>query len=236
MRSHAWLAVASLALFATRPAEAAPRKIPAPDPARGAIGITLEYDVKILHNHLAALEVYFVPVREDADRLAGESFVPTNFNVPNQRQSFLLNAPPGRYVVVAALMPSPNGRSLPFKAFLSAEMIPLSEVTVTAGGLAFAGEYLVTTSGRFEDADAAQAHYFPLIAPRAAQQATPFGQRLTGEAPYRASLATERRDAVRERVFWNAARTLVFKNHPDWLEVIGRRLKELASPPAAAGN
>ena len=216
MRRRGALLPAALLLAAAAAAAAKPPPLPAPDPARGALGIAVRYEVPLFHNTEPAFRVFFVRVREEADRLAGESLVPST--LAKEGQVFLLNARPGRYVAVAASFPHPNGRGAPFNGLFAEGMIPLTETEVRPGEMAFAGAYRVDTSRKAAQLDAAQLHYFRLVSPESAASGR-LGHGLTGEATYLASLQEADRGEEAARKFWSQAAE-TFAREPAWLALV----------------
>ena len=215
-------------LLCAAAAAAATLPLPAPDPERGLIGITVRSlaPVRAIRSH--AVQVYFVRLEEGVDPLAAEEVIPSNHR--DGKQLFLLNAKPGRYVAVAAeLKPAPMSGGLDLKAFFSSALIPKTEVTVAPGEVAFAGDYLVAQHMDMKNADAAQGHYYQLLAPDTAQR-TYFARTMGGEAVYRAELETMSREPAVEREFWRQAAAGELRKKAGWRELIEKRLAALPQP------
>ncbi len=86
---------------------------------------------------------------------------------------------------------------------------------------------MVTRSTRSEEMDAAQAHYFRLVAPEAAAKGR-LGYGLSGEATFLASLKNQTRDKEAERRFWAGA-ARAFETELAWLALIR---SQSSAPPA----
>lgn len=93
------IAVAWMALFAAA-AWAATPPLPAPDPGRGSVAISIRDKAPSACSHSSAVQVFFVRLDEETDLLKAETVLPSNFS--RGKQVFLLNAKPGRYVAVAS--------------------------------------------------------------------------------------------------------------------------------------
>lgn len=199
--------------------------LPRPDPERGSLGVTVRATT-MQGSKFPASEVYFVRVEDDEDTFAAEYVMSSSYS--EKDQFYLVNARPGRYVVVAAIFVWRKAQSqAPGKVFFSKAMIPQTETKVEPGTIAFMGDFLVTPSptSRMGDADPAQAHYYRLLSPETADKT------FIMQGPwlnYRGVLNQAIRDANRERKFWIRARDKVFKQQQGWAELLRRQLEVLA--------
>ncbi|MCP4591697.1 MAG: hypothetical protein GY842_13235 [bacterium] len=204
-------------------APAGGQTFPRPDPQRGSIGVTV-HSTTFQPSNILASEVYFAPFEDDEDKFAAEYVMPSNHF--DKGQFYLLNARPGRYVVVAARFMWRKPPST-VRAFFSRAVIQQMEVTVRPGTMVFAGDLLVTASptSNMGNADPAQAHYYRLISPEIAAKIPSFAP--IG-ACSRGFLNKVTRDADSERKFWLRARDKVFKKQREWAELANRQLEALA--------
>src|SRR5881409_960458 len=153
--------VALLGMLCVASASAKDRKTPAVDPERGAIGVTIQSrGPTAIASRPHASMAYFVKVDEGVDILNAAEIMPSNFSDDNQ--VYLLNAAPGKYVLVGAYTASYDAPTKGFNdipstsIYFDREMIPATEVVVEAGTIAFAGEIVVKVSASMKNADAAQ--------------------------------------------------------------------------------
>jgi len=128
-------------------------------------------------------QVYFLRMAEgDSTYMVGD-LLSSNFS--KDGQMYLLNAEPGRYVVVAAYhskstaqSPASTGPAKPgvsvsvgvstpsethYTTFFAREVIKLTEITVAPGSMVFMGNYVVDQSTGMKDADETQAYFFNLV-------------------------------------------------------------------------
>ena len=205
-------------------AEAKKLRLPAPDPERGAIAVTVRGRFP-LGQKAPAVQVYFVRLGEDVDMYAAESIVPSDFS--KGKQVYLLNAKPGRYVAVAAQLGGMGAAGGEYVVFFDRAMIPQTEIEVTPGRITFMGDLSVDLKVKMSKADEAQMHYFRLVEPAAAR--TGFTARaLAGEYVYPGELIELDRTAETEKAFWALARGKIFDRAPDWSAWI--------EPQVASGN
>ena len=184
------------------------------DPQRSAIGIVAK----------GAGKVYFIKVDEGKDLYTQGNFILSNY--ATNSQVYLLNAIPGRYVAVAShFIKSAGGfrGGGTYYNFFPKEVIKLTEVTVASGTIAFMGEYVLSTSWSWEDADDAQSHYFQLIAPGAK---TGFLRGWISTKRYlKGSLRKESHDKQAEIRFLTNA--LEHFKDTDWINIIKKRMEAL---------
>lgn len=196
-------------------AEAREPWLPAPDPERGAIAVTVRGRFP-LGQKSPALQVYFVRLGDEVDMYSAESVVPSDFS--KKKQVYLLNAKPGRYVAVAARLEGPGtglGMWGDYVVFFDRAMISRTEVEVTPGRIAFVGDLLVDLKVKMSEADEAQLHYLQLVEPGAARKGFT-GRAMSGEYMYRGELIELDQTASTETAFWTLARGKIFKSAPDW--------------------
>lgn len=220
MSKRGLAAVLLVGVLLAEPVSAKRLPLPPPNPERGSIGITIRSLAPIKIFRSSAAQVFFVRVEEGVDPFDADAFLPSNY--AKGRQVFLLNVRPGRYLAVAADLRAAPGSGLDMKAFFSEKLIPLTEVTVAAGEVVFAGDFLVATHLDMKDADRAQTHYYGLISPEMAGR-TYMGRAFSGEGAYRAELESAAKDSGTEREFWNEVQTKVLTTQ-EWRAVIEKRL------------
>ena len=191
----------------------------------------------------SAVQIFFVRLEGgDEDAFSAEQVIPSNYS--KKKQVYLLNAKPGRYVAVAAnlgsqatagsMSPVGGGFSvgyqppvMKYSAFFSMAMIPQTEVTVVPGEMVFMGDLLAKGSTKMENADAAQAHYYRMLSPEAAEKGY-LARTFSGSAVYRAELESVSKDVATESSFWSRALKKVFKKEPAWQAFVQRQQQVLA--------
>ena len=182
-------------------AEAKTPWLPAPDPERGGIAVTVRGRFA-LGQKVSAVQVYLVRLGQDVDIYSAESVVLTSFS--KKKQVYLLNARPGRYVAVAAqlgILANFGGETI---VFFDRATILRTEVEVTPGRIAFMGDLLVDLK---REMDVVQTHYLRLVARGASRM---------GFQMYGGDLIELDRTVATETAFWELARVEVFNGAPEW--------------------
>ena len=105
--------------------------LPDPDPERGGIAVTVRGETPSSVK-LAASRVYFVRLGEGEDMLGAETMVWSNFSA--NKQVYVLNAKPGRYLAVAAGLTDSHGAK--YAVFFDRGTILRTEVRVVPGEVA----------------------------------------------------------------------------------------------------
>ena len=219
------IAMGSLLLLSAF-AEGRPR-LPQPDAERGSIGLTVKAIPPIKIGKIHAVQVSFVRVLSDEDALNAEYVITSNYS--KNRQIYLLNAKPGRYVAVAAQLRAAQGLvgGQQYYVFFSADLIRQTEIEVSADEIVFMGDYVVNTAMKMIDADPSQGHYYRLILPTTAPQG--YMKRLFGGIiPYLASLNQVAKDPDAEKEVWSLAQKKVFRKEPDWQSRAQHKLADLS--------
>jgi hypothetical protein len=213
----------SLMVAASGPAHA--QRLPPPDPERGTIAVAIDAKPPMKIGKMPAVQVYFANVDAGVDPFGAVDVIPSSYSARNQ--AYLLNAPAGRYVAVAALLEGVGGNaSFQAMAFFSAATISETEVSVVPGRISFMGRFLVQTSTKVAEADAAQSHYYRLLSPGAAGR-TGFARVMAGPS-YVAELVEAAKDPEAATEFWTEAVEKVFRREPAWADAVKR---EIDSPP-----
>lgn len=134
-------------------------------------------------------------------------------------RAYLLNVPPGTYVAVAAFFAkSPVGSSAPpngtgvsfmigktgYTTYFSEELVEHTRVTVTEGGFAYMGKYVIDQATGLKDADRVQTHYKNVLAPGEASSG--LRHMMSGDYHYRGSLVSGSNDGETLRAFVAMAR------------------------------
>ena len=205
-------------------AEAKGPRLPAPDPERGAIAVTVRGRFP-LGQKSPAIQVYFVRLAEDADMYSAESVIASDFS--KGKQVYLLNAKPGRYVAVAARLRNQAAfvAAGDYVVFFDRALIPQTAIEVTAGRIAFMGDLAVDLKVKMSEADEAQMHYLRLVEPEAARMGF-MGRALSHEYMYRGELIELDREAATEKAFWTLARAKIFAGAPDWRGKVEQQLEQ----------
>ena len=193
--------------------------LPPPDASRGSIGIKIKVipPAKMGSSHADA--VYFVRVEADTDRFAAENVIPSNYS--KGTHVYLLNAKPGRYVVVGCLFTMQAGGG-DGKVMFAQPDIARTEVEVVPGKLVFAGDIDTSSSTKTEAADPAQSHYLRLIAPDAASKGF-MSRAMAGGYVYIGTFKRFERGADAEGAFWAEAGQEHFKSDPAWTSAVLNR-------------
>lgn len=232
MRRRVLTVAGVIGLLCTVAVAAKERGIPAPGPERGAIGMAIKVKAQLaMGGWLYATRVYLARVGEGGDPLRADEVIESNFE--KKSQVFLLNAEPGRYVLVGAQTPefrSTGGASgaPAVTVLLDKEMIPRTEVTVEAGKISFMGEIVVKTGASMEDADEVQKHYGEIIGAK-----TEFSINIGGPGPAIGANRLARpgtgqgldKEPKTERDFWEHAIKKVFDDGDGWSRLVQARLE-----------
>lgn len=219
----------TLALLSTSPALARGLSVPSPDPDRGTIAVTLRIKPP-LGPTMSAVQVYFVRLEERAGILEATHVLPSNFT--GNKQVYLLNCQPGRYVAVGGelgartvhMAQTMSGtRRIDYKVFLDHDSIAATEIVVAPGALAFMGEVVVDSKVKINQADAAQSHFLRLVEPDMARHGF-MARALSGDALYLGTLLDLDRSPAAETGFLSVAERKVFKKHGAWQSLVRERL------------
>ncbi len=211
-------------------------RLPPPDPMNGSIALTVQApNPGNLRFRSPVVKIFFVKLDEGTEAFGAADLIPSSY--ANEKQVYLLNAEPGRYVAVAANLPRFEtkktlfGKSGPYltqsydwSVFFSMAMIAATEVSVVAQEMVFMGEYSVTST-KMKKADQAQAHYYRLRQHDVAgspASARGFGRHQ--QHAFAADLKGVARDPATERGFWTRARDEVFKHDRRWQIRAARQL------------
>jgi hypothetical protein len=201
------------------------QRLPPPDPEHGTIAVAIEAKPPMKIGKMPAVQVYFAKVDAGVDPFGAIDVIPSSYAA--RSQAYLLNAPAGKYVAVAALLEGVGGNaSFQAMMFLSAATISETEVSVIPGRISFMGRFSVQTSLKMAEADAAQSHYYRLLSPGAAGR-TGFARAMAGPA-YIAELVEATKDPEVATEFWTEAIEKVFKREPAWADAVQR---EIDTPP-----
>ncbi|MCI0695974.1 hypothetical protein L0337_28740 [candidate division KSB1 bacterium] len=214
-----------------------------------AIGIAVKTRAPLKLFGDKANMVYFIKL-DEVDSVARANYmVQSNqliqSNYANKNQIYLLNARPGRYAVVAAFhsestpdIPSGSGPgksgvsvsvglNMPSETknttFFAKEIIKLTEVTVTPGAMVFMGDYVISQSTGFKEADETQLHYLQLIAPGA--KTGYLSMAFSGSNYYKGSLHEHKRDRQTEMQFF--ANALEHLKGSEWINIIHKEMDQL---------
>lgn len=214
----------ALALLATSACAGLPPPKPL-DSQSTAIGISVTFKGPTRLSSNGPERIYFVKVERAGDLYRQRQYMPSNY-VKGDR-AYLLNAPPGRYVAVAAFKRSTTqqGGTKEFTTLFSKELIKLTEVTTAPGTIGFMGEHEVRQS-TLTDTDDAQLHYAGLIAPHAVSKSGVTAQILrtmfSSEEFYKGTLVEAKRDKRSEEQF--LAKAMKDLRKGGWSAMIQQRL------------
>ena len=137
------------------------------DGASAGIGVMVKTGAR---NKLFGVEqdsVKFVRLEgNDRSQYISTQLIASNYN--KNDYFYLLNVPPGRYVVVATFRSETTDTRVVYRytTYFPHDLVKATEVFVEPGRIVFMGEFIFDTSTSFKDADDIQLHYVRLICPR----------------------------------------------------------------------
>ncbi len=198
--------------------------VPEPDRWSGGMAGTVRGRFG-MGNKLSAIKIFLALVEDDGNVLTSEAVVSSDFS--KGKHVFFLNADPGRYVVVGAVLERVSGtgrfgapNTEEILVFLDRQAIPQTEVEVVEGQMTFLGDILVDLQLKIDPSDAAQVNYHWQIDPGPEPESL-VGR--SGKHSYRGSLVSIERDAKTETSCWKATQK-VFKKHEEWRKRVQDRL------------
>jgi hypothetical protein len=200
------------------------------DQNSSAIGITIKTDRWMLGSED---RVYLVKIESDRDLYQGSILIPTSIVAPRAGDGgggtvYLQNLPPGRYAAVAFSVSERGfGKVREVTLYLlPKEMVKATDTTVTAGSIAFMGEYEMGPSTMVlneKAADEVQEHYFEMFwgkpLPDVVAELNVIGTPAYFSV-HTVKLAKGRRDAISEGRFLETAKRDL---EPNWAAIIDRR-------------
>ena len=210
----------------TSPLTAEFKHLRPPDPAKGTIGLRLTNQYGMAKE--SADVVYFVRVAEGAEVPDDAPLIPSNFG--KERNIYLLNAEPGRYVVVAAEVVRPPAKSRTV-LLLAKEYYSQTAIEVKAGAVVFLGEVAVKSSPKSYEIDETQARNLNTIMKISTTLNVldrSMGNKFAGPAVFK---SVGRGDDV-ELEFWLEATHNHFRGEDPWISFIDHR-PVLRAPLAA---
>ncbi len=199
--------------------------LPLPDPELGTIGVAIRVRSEkreqfLTRPKMSAVQVYFVRLDEGVDMFSSDNVIRSNFS--REKQLYLLNCQPGRYVAVGAELfyGGDNTRRI---VYFEIDLISKTEVVVEADEMAFMGDFFVDLNWKIDRyADKAQSHYFRLLDPIGADIGLQFDIGLQvrmyamNSRVYRGALKRAKRTPETEASFWTVAGEEIFKEFPAW--------------------
>ncbi|MFC1679240.1 hypothetical protein ACFL2T_03405 [Elusimicrobiota bacterium] len=212
-----------------------------PDGRGGVVGIDLSLwsvsnkitDILLGDPH-SPRSVHFARLDKGDDPLAGKELLESNYVIGSR--AYLLNAPPGRYVAVAACADYSTSEKLVHNLFLFPDSIVTNtEAEVSAGSVAFLGEYQLKQYILPREWSPAQTHYHKRIQEggHTLKHPIPFvsspsSKNLTPEAISSSThILLSRRDPKGERSFLK--RSSKYFKDTDWKALVERRLKQIGA-------
>ena len=210
-----------LCLFATLAPEtqAISVHLQAPDPARGLIGVGIGIRLHAPIGGGVIDTVYFLRAEKAAGEWGAEDVIVSNFDKAGN--VYVLNAEPGRYVAIGAeaLLPMPMKR----KVFVfSKSTIPLTEIEVRAGKVAFMGAIAGESSMKSVELDDIQAKTLNFIMGHSKKLGVM--DRIDGVPfAYPSVITSVGRGEKADSSFWSSATANHFRNEPAWQSLINAR-------------
>jgi tetratricopeptide (TPR) repeat protein len=219
------------------------RRVRLADPERGAIGITAWMNPSAGQSliggkgRMYAAKIYFIRIddRMEPYDIAGRmwphyswrerevlirratDFVESNSTLKGD--VYLLNAEPGRYVAVAALVIDEEpARVVAYHAYFSTEIIPRTEVTVAAGQFTYMGDIRATLRGA---PDSSQRYLLDGLppSPKPVVDAPGLGSVHYRKVPQWVKFEQFERTGKSGSSFWKRARR-IFKHDTTWLGLV----------------
>ncbi len=206
---------------------------PEPQPNRGSVGLVLHAWSPLPVAKSAATKIYFVRIENEKDWFEARTLIASNYQARGGLV-FLLNAEPGRYAAVAAqvkIAPIPGGDPI-CRVFFDQDMIPQTEVVVSAGTIVFGGDFTLQTSAPVNPSkrDRAQLHYHSIMPPRNPKSKTEMAVRWV-DWDELGQLEKKQTSTEAEANFWRVAKEKAFSGNPAWIDLIARSQNhELAKP------
>jgi hypothetical protein len=192
-------------------------RLEAPDPTKGLIGVRVTNQYGMAKE--SADVVYFARVEEGAETADDAPLIPSNFG--KARNDYLLNAEPGRYVVVAVEVVRPPTQTRTV-LLLAKEYYSQTEIEVKAGSVTFMGEVLLKSSPKAEELDETQARNLNTIMKISTKLGVldrALGVKFAGPAVFK---SLGRGDDV-ELEFWQEATHNHFRGEDAWISLIEHR-------------
>ena len=189
------------------------QRVPDPSqPQSSGIGIEVKLKAPIGIFSNKPDSIYFTEIGAENALLQKQIF---RSNYAKDGRVYLLNAPPGTYVAVAAFFfkqgapraaPQSPGVTLSggplsggYTTYFSKDIVERTKVSVRENQFVFMGSYVVDQSAGLDGADAVQAHYKNVVAPGATTNTILMG--LSGDIHYRGALNESRNDEQARRQF-----------------------------------
>lgn len=132
------------------------------DSQSAAIGISMGVTAPVPLFRFRPDKVYFVTAERKEDLYTQGRMVESNYVKFNR--AYLLNAPPGYYVAVAAHHKIESRKTTyHYKTFFTQEVVERTAVSVDPGAIAYMGDYVVNQAGDLTNPDEAQINFMPLV-------------------------------------------------------------------------
>jgi hypothetical protein len=216
-----------LTLLSPCMAPARASNLPEPDPDKGTLAVSFLQKMAF-GPAAAATDVYFARLGDDGDPLSADRVLLSNLS--RNKQAYILNCEPGRYVAVAAHFVSSQPGGKAFSVFLDQRGILESEVVVEPGQVAYMGNVLVSLNLKLQEADEMQSHFLRLLEPETSRRGFTL-RTLMGSVLYLATALELDQSTEAEIEFLTSATRKVFRKHPAWRHKTESRLAEVQGAP-----
>ena len=191
----------------------------APDPARGLIGVSVGVRLNGRTAGGVTDVVYFVRAEKAAGEFGAEDVIVSNFDKAGN--VYLLNAEPGRYVAIGAEVVLAMLKKRAVLVF-SKSTIPLTEIEVRAGKVAFMGAMGVESSMKSLELDDVQTTTLNFIIGHS--KTLGVLDRIEGVPyAYPSVITSVERGEAMDSSFWTSAVANHFRNEPEWQSRIRAR-------------
>lgn len=192
-------------------------------PESSGLGIAIKLRAPITWFSKEPDVIYFAKVDEEQDLLQPQKHQIIQSNYAKDGRVYLLNAPPGTYVAVAAFLsqapvlpaaPPGPGVSVSFSivtgrrgytTYFPKDVVEQTRIKVGERDFAFMGSYVVDQSVGLGEADPVQTHYSNIIAPGAGRGGL-LGQMFSGDYHYRGTNYEVKNDDQTRNEFFGKAR------------------------------
>jgi len=193
--------------------------LPAPDPARGLLGVSFAFHLHLTPKGGTADTVYFVKAEKAASGFGADDLIVSNFE--KSGNVYLLNAEPGRYVAIGAEIIDPGTMHRSVVVFSQSD-IPRTEIEVRAKSVALMGVIQTEGSWKQRELDSVQTNSLTLILARSTR--FPGVERaLNPDFAHPAVIKSIERGEAADSGFWYSARTNHFRNEAAWQSLINAR-------------
>ena len=192
--------------------------LPAPDPGRGLLGVSVGFHLHGTMRGGIADTVYFVRAEHADGKFGVDDVIESNFGKAGN--VYVLNAEPGRYVAIGIEYFNAGMPTRGVVVFSKSDVLR-TEVTVRAGSVTFMGEIKVEGSMKQRELDPVQANSMNFLL--AHSKKLGMDRVLNPDFAYPGVIKSIERGEAVDSGFWYSARLNHFKNETAWQSLIMAR-------------